>query len=312
MVNNNAAALVLILSAHANGREVIVSRSQLIEIGGSFRLPDVMSASGADLVEVGCTNRTHMRDYSNAISDRTAAILVAHQSNFRIVGFTSSPTLADLADLAHASGLPLIVDQGSGSLHDLSRWGLAEEPSVGAILAAGADIVCFSGDKLLGGPQAGVIVGSREWVEPLGRHPLYRALRPDKTALVTMDLILTSHQRGRLEDIPLYAMLGAPLESLKRRARALGRRLRSAGVPVAGRSTRATLGGGTTPAETFASYGLILAGDQALCERLRRHHPPVIARIEDDRVLLDLRTVFPHQDRIVEQALIAAWAADGD
>jgi len=308
MVNNNAAALFLILKAHAEQREVVVSRGQLIEIGGSFRLPDVMEASGSKLVEVGCTNRTHLKDYAAAIGEHTAALLVAHQSNFRIVGFTTEPSIDELAGLAHARGLPLVVDQGSGALHDLRRWGLPHEQTVSELLEAGADVVCFSGDKLLGGPQAGLVVGRSEWVEPLARHPLYRALRPDKTALLTMEETLRAHHSGRLEEIPLYAMLETPIDALMGRARRLGRRLRERGVPVHGRATRAALGGGTTPAETLASYGLGLVGGQGLADRLRAVSPPVVARIEDDEVVLDLRTVFPDQDRSLEEALVAAYS----
>jgi L-seryl-tRNA(Ser) seleniumtransferase len=307
MVNNNAAALLLILVTHAKGREVIVSRGQLIEIGGSFRLPEVMAASGCHLVEVGCTNRTHLRDYQNAITGDTAAILVAHQSNFRIVGFTAEPSLEQLADLAHSFDLPLIVDQGSGNLHDLRRWGLADEPTASSLLEAGADILCFSGDKLLGGPQAGIVAGSRRWVEPLGAHPMYRALRPDKSALVLMDQVLRAHQSGHLEEIPLYAMLGQPVDVLSRRTRRIARRLRQRDLPAAGRATRAALGGGTTPAETMPSYGLALEGGQRLLDALRAGDPPVIGRIEEDVVILDLRTVLRHQDRDLEAAVFAAY-----
>jgi L-seryl-tRNA(Ser) seleniumtransferase len=310
MVNNNAAALFLMLTAHARDREVIVSRGQLIEIGGSFRLPDVMAAAGATLIEVGCTNRTHLKDYASVINERTAAVLVAHQSNFRIIGFTTDPKTSELAELAHAHGLPLFVDQGSGTLHDLRRWGLPHEETVGEILEAGADAVCFSGDKLLGGPQAGLVVGSGDHVAPLASHPLYRALRPDKTALVLMDEVLAAHASGRLEDIPLYAMLGAPLDSLKKRARSIGRRLRSAGVPAHGQATRATLGGGTTPEKTVASYGISVVGGQELADRLRAVSPPVIARIEDDQVVLDLRTVFPDQDRVLADAVVRAYSSE--
>jgi L-seryl-tRNA(Ser) seleniumtransferase len=308
MVNNNAAALFLILKAHAEQREVVVSRGQLIEIGGSFRLPDVMEASGSMLVEVGCTNRTHLRDYAFAIGEHTAALLVVHQSNFRIVGFTAEPSIGELAALAHSHALPLVVDQGSGALHDLRRWGVPHEHTVSELLEAGADVVCFSGDKLLGGPQAGLVVGHSEWVEPLARHPLYRALRPDKTALLTMEETLRAHHSGRLEEIPLYAMLETPIDALMGRARRLGRRLRERDVPVRGRETRAALGGGTTPEETLASYGLGLVGGQALADRLRAVSPPVVARIEDDEVVLDLRTVFPDQDRSLEEALVAAYS----
>lgn len=308
MVNNNAAALFLILKAYADGREVVVSRGQLIEIGGSFRLPDVMASAGSQLVEVGCTNRTHLSDFADAISDQTAAILLAHQSNFRVIGFTTEPSTSDLAELAHSRGLPLIVDQGSGAMHDLRRWGLPPEETVAELLSAGADIVCFSGDKLLGGPQAGLIVGSEEWVAPLAKHPLYRALRPDKTALVVMDEVLRAHRSGQLEQIPLYALLGIPVEKLKSRAARLRRRLRAAGVPARGRATRAALGGGTTPEETIDSYGLGVPGGQRLADRLRRTEPPVVARIENDEVVFDLRTVSSEDEDVFEAAVIEAYS----
>lgn len=306
MVNNNASSVLLILAALARGRDVPVSRSQLIEIGGSFRLPAVMEAAGCRLVEVGCTNRTHLRDYQAAIGENTAALMVAHQSNFRIVGFTTNPSTAELADLAHENDLPLIVDQGSGCLHDLRRWGLPHEETVRELLDAGADIVCFSGDKLLGGPQAGIIVGSEAWVKPLGAHPLYRALRPDKTALVMMDRVLRAHETGRLEEIPLFAMLETPVETLKRRAGRIGRKLRAQGLPARGRSTRSTLGGGTTPDETLAGYGLEITGGQTFLDALRQGTPPIVGLIEDDRVVLDLRTVFPEQDGALTEGILAA------
>jgi L-seryl-tRNA(Ser) seleniumtransferase len=311
MVNNNAASLLLILAALTRGKEVIVSRSQLIEIGGSFRLPAVMEAAGCRLIEVGCTNRTHLEDYKAAITENTAALLVAHQSNFRIVGFTTAPSTPELAALAHENNLPLVVDQGSGCLHDLRRWGLPHEETVGDLLNAGADIVCFSGDKLLGGPQAGIIVGSDSWVGPLATHPLYRALRPDKTALVLMDQVLRAHEADRLDEIPLYAMLNTPIESIKRRAGRIGRRLRAHGIPARGRKTRSTLGGGTTPDETLPGYGLEISGGQTLLDSLREQTPPIIGRIEDDRVVLDLRTVFPEQDgALIEGVLTASASAD--
>lgn len=308
VVNNNAAALVLILSGLARGREVIVSRGQLIEIGGSFRLPDVMAASGARLVEVGCTNRTHLRDYEAAIGADTAAILVAHQSNYRIVGFTAEPPLAELAELARRHSLPLIVDQGSGCLHDLGRWGLPHEATVAELLAAGADPVCFSGDKLLGGPQAGIIVGSARRVAALGRHPLYRALRPDKTTLVGLDRVLRAHSAGRLDEIPLYRMLATPLEALQRRARSLVRRLRAADVPARSGATRAVLGGGTTPGESLPSWGLLIGGDQDLLAALRRSDPSVIGRLEGGDAVLDLRTVPREHDRTLAEAVAVAYS----
>jgi len=306
MVNNNAAALLLALTTHAHDREVIVSRGQLIEIGGSFRLPHVMAASGCRLVEVGCTNRTHLRDYEHAITGDTAAILVAHRSNFRIVGFTTEPPVDELATLAHRYDLPLLIDQGSGCLYDLRRWGFDNEPTVSSLLADGADLVCFSGDKLLGGPQAGIVVGARDWVEPLGKHPMYRALRPDKTALVLMDQVLSAHLSGHLENIPLFRMLETSVDSLQKRSRRLGRRLRGNGVPAKGHATRAALGGGTTPEETIPSYGIAIAAGQRLQDALRAASPPVISRIEDDAVVFDLRTVFPEQDKVLGEAILEA------
>jgi L-seryl-tRNA(Ser) seleniumtransferase len=309
MVNNCAAALLLILQGVARGRNVIVSRSQLIEIGGSFRLPAVMEAAGCRLVEVGCTNRTHLDDYRRAINEDTAAILVAHQSNFRIVGFTAVPDDDELAALAHEHDLPLIVDQGSGCLHDLERWGLPHEVTVGELLGAGADIVCFSGDKLLGGPQAGVIVGTRRWVQPLGRHPLYRALRCDKVALAMMDRTLRAHQTGRLHEIPVYQMLSTSVEALQRRARRIVRRLKDHGLPATSCATRCALGGGTTPDETMRSHGFRLPGGHSLADALRKQDPPVVGRLVDDDVVFDLRTVPTDQDRILTASVTGAWAA---
>ncbi len=306
MVNNNASAVLLLLAAHAAGREVIVSRGQLIEIGGSFRLPDVMAASGARMVEVGCTNRTHLRDYEAALGEGTAAILVAHRSNFRIEGFTTEPSLEELAALAHAHDLPLFMDQGSGAIHDLGRWGLPHEPTVQEILAAGADVVCFSGDKLLGGPQAGILVGARRWVEPLARHPMFRALRPDKTALVWMERVLADHWEGRLDEVPLYRMLSLSVDELRRRARRLVRRLRAAGLDARAEATTAALGGGTTPGAGIPSFGVVLPGGERLAAALRAVRPPVVARVEERGVVLDLRTVPPGSDRTLETAVLAA------
>jgi len=306
MVNNNAASLLLILQGLALGREVIVSRSQLIEIGGSFRLPDVMEAAGCRLVEVGCTNRTHLEDFEEALGENTAAILIAHQSNFRIHGFTASPEDKDLAALAHKNQLPFVVDQGSGCLYDLRTWGLPPEKTVSEYLKDGADLVCFSGDKLLGGPQAGLIVGKREWVEPLGHHPLYRALRPGKLSLSAMDQVLRAHQNARLEDIPLYAMLSVPVESLKKRAQALKRCLKKQGISVEIRPTQSTLGGGTTPGAGFPSVGLSLEGGQSLLDSLRAGAPPVIGCLEENQVILDLRSVPPADDALLERVLLEA------
>ena len=297
MVNNNAAALVLMLACHARAREVAVSRGQLIEIGGSFRLPEVMAAAGVELLEVGCTNRTHLRDYADALDRGAGAVLLAHRSNFQLTGFTTDPPVAEVARIAHDRGVPLMVDQGSGALHDLGRWGLDHQQTVAELLAAGADLVCFSGDKLLGGPQAGVVVGAATWVDPLARHPLYRALRPDKAALVWMDHALAAHASGRLDRLPLYAMLQQPVEGLKRRAQRSCRRLRREGIEAHPLATACTVGGGTTPGDTIPSWAVSLEGGARLLHELRRGRPPVVGRIERDRVVLDLRTVPTGEDR---------------
>jgi L-seryl-tRNA(Ser) seleniumtransferase len=306
VVTNNAAALVLLLAAHAAGREVIVSRGELIEIGGSFRLPEIMAAAGARLVEVGCTNRTHPEDYARAVGEGTAAILVVHRSNFRLQGFVSTPDLRDLVELAHARGVPLWVDEGSGCHLDLSRYGLRREPTVQEILAAGADAVLFSGDKLLAGPQAGVLLGGRTTIAPLRRHPLRRALRPDKSALVTLATTLDAYLADRPEAVPLYRLLALPEAGLRTRARRLARSLRAAGCPAEPVATRAVLGGGTTPDQTLPSAGVALPGGDATAARLRKATPPVIGRVEEDRVVLDLRALLPDQDRRLLRALVEA------
>ena len=309
MANNNAAALLLLLACHCKGHSVVVSRGQLIEIGGSFRLPDVMAASGSSLLEVGCTNRTHLSDFERAISESesVAAILVAHPSNYRVVGFTTEPEVSELAELAHRNGLPLFVDQGCGAVHDLRRWGLTHEPTVDELLQGGADAVCFSGDKLLGGPQAGIVVGASAWVEPLGRHPLYRALRPDKTALAWMGRTLAAHRRGDLNAVPVYRMLDRPLDDLRRSAQRISRALRRSGVRAQAVASRATVGGGSAPTDTLASYAVQLHGDEGTAERLRMGRPPVIARFSDGQLLVDLKAVLPEQERTLTEALRTAY-----
>jgi L-seryl-tRNA(Ser) seleniumtransferase len=306
VVTNNAAALVLLLAAHAAGREVIVSRGELIEIGGSFRLPEIMAAGGAHLVEVGCTNRTHPEDYARAVGEGTAAILVVHRSNFHLQGFVATPELRDLVKLGHARGVPVWVDEGSGCHLDLARYGLRREPTVQEILAAGADAVVFSGDKLLAGPQAGVLLGNNSTIAPLRRHPLRRALRPDKSALVALAATLDAYLAGRPEAVPLYRLLALPEAGLRARARRLARRLREAGLPAEAAATRAVLGGGTTPDQTLPSWGVALPGGDVTAARLRKATPAVVGRVEDDKVVLDLRAVLPEQDRRLLHALLAA------
>ncbi len=308
VVTNNAAALVLLLAAHAAGREVLVSRGELVEIGGSFRLPEIMSAAGARLVEVGCTNRTRAEDYAAALGDASAAILVVHRSNFRLEGFVATPELRDLVELGRARKVPVWVDEGSGCHLDLARFGLRREPTVQEIYATGADAVLFSGDKLLGGPQAGIVVGREGAVAALRRHPLRRALRPDKGSLTALAATLDAYLAGRPERVPLYRMLSTPAEALRRRARRLARRLRAAGHGGEAIATRAVLGGGTTPEQTLPSWGVALAGGAATASALRRGDPPVIGRIEEGRVVLDLRAVAPDEDRGLLAAILGALA----
>jgi L-seryl-tRNA(Ser) seleniumtransferase len=306
VVTNNAAALVLLLAAHATGRSVVVSRGELIEIGGSFRLPEIMAAGGARLAEVGCTNRTHLDDYARAIGDDTAAILVVHRSNFHLQGFVATPELGALVELGHARGTPVWVDEGSGCHLDMSRYGLRREPTVQEILATGADAVLFSGDKLLAGPQAGVLLGTRTAIEPLRRHPLRRALRPDKSALVGLAATLDAYLTGRPEGVPLYRLLSLTEPELRTRARRLARRLREAGLPAEAVPTRAVLGGGTTPDQTLPSWGIALPGGDTGAARLRSARPAVVGRVEEDRIILDLRAVPPEEDRTLRDGTVAA------
>ena len=312
VVNNCAAAALLVLSALARGGETIVSRGELVEIGGDFRVPDVMAQSGTQLVEVGTTNRTRLSDYSRAVTERTRLILRVHPSNYRLVGFTASPTVAELAALAREAGLVLFEDAGSGALADLSVWGLEGEPVIGESIASGADVVAFSGDKLLGGAQAGLVVGRRELVEQARRHPLYRALRADKLALTALEATLDAHRRGAAsEEIPALRMLSATREDIEKRARSFITRLRSLYDADRLRCEIApgesAIGGGSAPT-THPPTALIalthaeLSAD-ALESGLRRRRPPVIARIQEGRVVLDLRTVAADEEAELLDAL---------
>ena len=316
-VNNNAAAVLLALSALATGqaaletgREVVISRSQLVEIGGGFRIPDVMAQSGCRLAEVGTTNRTYLRDYEAAITEDTAALMRVHSSNFKIVGFTASVTLEELAQLARDRGLVLIDDLGSGCLLDTTQFGLPPEPTPRDSIAAGADIALFSGDKLLGGPQAGIIAGKREAVEKLRRHPLARALRMDKASIAALAATFNHYLKDEaLEKIPVWRMIATPLDAVARRAK---RWARAAGDGAPSDSVniidgRSLIGGGSLPEEGLPTKLLAIRGEaDTLARRLREHETPVIARIERDTVLLDPRTVHPREDKIVVAALRAA------
>lgn len=314
-VNNNAAAVLLVLSTFCAGRKVLVSRSQAVEIGGGFRIPDVLRQSGARLVEVGTTNRTYVRDYADAIDQETAAILSVHWSNFRIIGFTHHPELEELVALAHRHELLVIEDLGSGALLDTEPYGLAHEPTVQEAIRAGADLVCFSGDKLLGGPQAGIIVGRRDLIERVERHPLARAVRADKTTLAGLAATLRHYLRGEAtEKVPVWRMIAAPLSELRARCERWAEHLRPV-VPAAVVETESTVGGGSLPGETLPSAALALdralverfgIGLEELARRLRLGTPPVYGRVEDERLLLDARTVLPEQDAALVEAVCAA------
>jgi L-seryl-tRNA(Ser) seleniumtransferase len=305
VVNNNAAATLLVLAALAAGREVIVSRGELVEIGGGFRVPDVMAQSGAVLREVGTTNKTRAADYAAAIGERTALILRVHPSNFRIDGFTERPSLGELVEIGRRFGVPVAEDLGSGHLggagspHPLDRI----EPAVRDAVAAGVDICCFSGDKLLGGPQAGIIVGREEIVERVRRHPLMRALRVDKLTYAALEATLAEYTAGRASaTIPVQRMLTMGADEIRVRAEALAARLNAIdGWRAELRAGASAVGGGSAPGIELATWLVAIEKrgltPDALEERLRRLTPPVVARIEHDRVLLDLRTVFPDQDQ---------------
>ena len=305
VVNNNAAAVLLVLTALAGGREVVVSRGELVEIGGSFRMPDVMAVSGARLREVGTTNRTHLDDYRRALGPDTALLLKVHTSNFRVVGFTAAVELPALAALGRAAGVPVVDDLGSGALLDLSAYGLPREPIVGERLAAGADLVTFSGDKLLGGPQAGIVVGRRDLVERLARHPLRRALRPDKLTLAALGATLRLYREAPdlPAVLPALRWLTRPLAEMDAvgaaAAPALARRL-GAGWRVTVVDAEAEVGSGAAPAAPLPSRALAVehpdhAAEQ-IAARFRAGRPPLLGRIHDGRFLIDLRGVFAPAD----------------
>jgi L-seryl-tRNA(Ser) seleniumtransferase len=320
VVNNNAAALLLALDTLAHGREVLVSRGELVEIGGSFRVPEIMAKSGAVLREVGTTNRTWLRDYERAIGPQTGLILKVHPSNYRIVGFTSDVALADLAALARRRRIPLLMDQGSGNLVDLRPYGVRDEPTVQEVLRAGCDLVCFSGDKLLGGPQAGILVGRPAIVSRLQANPLSRALRADKIISAAMEAVLRAHlEDAGTTDLPVLRMITLSRERIEARARDLASRLvaRGAGrIAAAIVSGTSLTGGGSAPGDglptALVSVKVRGIGARALETRLRRRPIPVIARIEADSLLLDLRTVAPSEEPAIEEALQAVAAAEPD
>lgn len=307
VVNNNAAAVMLVLTALARRRSVVIARSQLVEIGGGFRVPDVMKQSGARLLEVGTTNRVHLADYEEAMQASPVLFMRAHRSNFRIVGFTSEPDLSAIAAIAHRNGIPLMDDLGSGSLLDTARFDLAHEPMVQESLDAGADLVCFSGDKLLGGPQAGIIVGRGDLIAKLKKHPLARAIRADKLCLAALTGTLLHYLKDEAEfEIPIWRMIATELEQVQERA-VTWRQWLEQGDVIPGEST---IGGGSLPGETLPTYLLALKvrSPQRLLRRLRQAPVPVIARAQDEKVVLDPRTVLPEQDHLLLDELREAMA----
>jgi L-seryl-tRNA(Ser) seleniumtransferase len=301
VTNNNAAAMLLILSTLAQGREAIISRGQLVEIGGGFRIPDVMRQSGVTLVEVGTTNRTYASDFEGALTEQTAVLMRVHASNFLQVGFVHQPSLEELVQVGDRHALAVVDDLGSGSLLDTSRFGLAREPMVQASVIAGSTLVAFSGDKLLGGPQAGVIVGRSVEIGRLRRHPLMRAIRPDKLTLAALGATLVHYVRSEAEsEVPVWRMISTPSEVLRARAEELAGRL---GALVG--ETRSAIGGGSLPGQTQPSWAVALenASPDQLAAMLRRADPPIISRIDDGRLLLDLRAILPEQDVLLEHAV---------
>lgn len=313
VVNNNAAAVLMALSALARGREVIVSRGELVEIGGSFRIPEVMALSGAVLREVGATNKTHARDYTGAINLETGLLLKVHQSNFRVVGFTEGLSTAELVKIGRETGLPVMEDLGSGVIDPLRLDGVVE-PSVREVVQAGVDIVTFSGDKLLGGPQAGIIVGKAPIIDRLKKYPMARAVRVDKMTLTALEWTIRWYLEGRSQELPLWKMMSETLDSVQERAAALAARVRGrvlGPVAVDTASGFAQIGGGSMPGTQIPSCVLRITPDDArgaqrLEQRLRLGNPPVIARISHGSVIFDLRTIFPSQESLLIDTIVMA------
>ena len=306
VVNNNAAAVLLALNTLAEGSEVIVSRGELVEIGGSFRIPDVMSKSHAILREVGTTNRTRLADYENAITEKTKLLLRVHRSNFQITGFTEQPRLEDLVDLARKKSIPLLEDLGSGALLDLSSLGISGEPGVLDSLRCGVDIVTYSGDKLLGGPQAGILSGRSDLIARLRSNSLFRALRVDKLTYAALEATLLAYVKHDHDAIPVLRMMRLSKEEIGARAEGMAQKVRSQKWSVDVIDGESVIGGGAAPSATLPTRLLAIShkdySADELAERLRSSVPPVIGRVEEGRVLLDLRTVFPEQDEVLVHA----------
>jgi L-seryl-tRNA(Ser) seleniumtransferase len=295
IVNNNAAAMLLVLAALAKRRRVVISRSQMVEIGGEFRIPDVMKQSGAKLVEVGATKKVRLADYEQALEEPTAILLHVHRSNFKMIGFTEEPEWKDIVAMAHNHGVACVDDLGSGALLDTAHYGLAHEPTIQESLASGSDLVCFSGDKLLGGPQAGIVIGKSELIALMKKHPLARAVRADKLCLAALSATLLHYIKDEAEqEIPIWRMMALLPDQLRQTAESWSKKI-GQGEVIPGRST---IGGGSLPEESMPTFLLALDGkspDQCL-KKLRQQQPPIIARTEKDHILLDPRTVLPEQE----------------
>ncbi|MEO8430162.1 MAG: L-seryl-tRNA(Sec) selenium transferase [Acidobacteriota bacterium] len=312
-VNNNAAAVFLALSALAGGRRVLISRGELVAIGGSFQIPAILEASGARLAEVGTTNRTTIEDYRRALTPDVALLLTVHPSNYEIRGFTARPDPAELSKLSREAGIPWLHDQGTGCVADLSDFGVPDEPTVAGCLRAGADVVTFSGDKLFGGPQAGIVVGRGDAVARLARHPVARVVRPDKLTLAALGATLAAWQTGAWRRMPIYRAAAAPIADLERRGEAIRARTEGSGVRVGVVESLALFGGGTSPEKRFASRALSVERPGRSADRLARdlraRDIPLVGRVEDDRLLLDLRSIAPEEDGLVVSALASLGAA---
>jgi L-seryl-tRNA(Ser) seleniumtransferase len=306
VVNNNAAATFLAMASMATGREIIISRGQLVEIGGQFRLPDVIATAGAKLVEVGTTNRTRLADYENAITPHTALLLRVHPSNYRVVGFTEETSIAELVSLAQKTGIPAGDDIGSGALVDFTPYGLTDEPMAQASVAAGADVVWFSGDKLLGGPQAGILIGKAKYIAPMKKHPLARALRPDKLTLAALEGTLRLYQNGKAwSEIPILRRIARSPEDVLAACGRVARSLRAFSplLDVDIVATQSEVGGGSLPGHTLPSWAVALEQEQihTLARALRQASVPVYGRMEKGRLLLDLRAVDPDEEATLVQ-----------
>ena len=317
VVNNNAAAVLLILNTLAEGREVIVSRGELVEIGGSFRIPEILRKSGAVLVEVGTTNKTRLSDYERAINERTALLLKVHQSNFRIIGFTEQVSLEELVALGRKHNLPVVEDLGSGALADVSKAGIEREPMVQESVKAGADLVSFSGDKLLGGPQAGIVVGRKELIAQLRRNPLYRAFRCDKLTFAALEATLLSYfdEEQAWREIPTLRQIALSAQEIKRRAKQVAQRLQRLGVPkeaVSVQPSTSQVGGGALPDQFLPTWCVVVRpkeGDSAdnFAQRLRLGNPAVFCRIQKDALWFDIRTVLPDELKELAECIAKAW-----